>query len=486
MPGRLSIPVSQKEWQLANQLLKRQPPGTKLKRTEESRILHSFICFYEPNRQKPSIYAYDVGNYLGKGGYGKAKYVLREDGKTFVVKITFPENSLKGMPFPENLWKYLGLIKEVDASNQYEQEAALDLGIALHVGKRTDCDKQVTIMHDLGVPLKKHIQQNSINRCDALILAFRTIKALYDFHIGLKSKSRQRRLNNDIKNANVLIKPETGELSIIDLGEAFDIEQTDYDECENFRHPRAASIEPDLVAPEIASQLGQWWEPWNRYAHGSRLFSQKSDVYLLGNVIAELAPFNADVKRIKDLMLATQPENRPSMPVMLISILALFKDFDSNFEEFKAEYLASFEILPGFSEMMDFDVIKANALASVVLYSDANISRYNDKLFLHRLSEGGILSKALSRLFLFIRQAKDVSDRQLATRLIQLISADKHIAKASDRDIAKRLAAFLEPSTPSFCVRWFNTEDSENGSKQRLKIALLDLLPNEAIQHSLS
>ncbi len=481
MSGGFKTVVSEAEWLEAKHQLLGKPNGTKAKRKDNKVLAHSFIVIDNV------IYAYEVGHYLGKGAYGKVKFVQNELGEIFVAKITYPEEGTKGMPFPEWLWKMIGLVKDVDGLNDYEIATLLDLDLAVASAKRADgCGKQVTIMKNLGMPLATYIKQHPVSAEEELVLALKTLVALYHFHTGFNSKTGQRRLNNDIKNANVLICPKTQEIRIIDFGEAFDVSYEAYNECQSFKHPRAASIEPDLVAPEIANQTGPIWNPLQRYAHASRFFSQKSDIYLLGQVLDSLAQKNEALKTIANCMRADAAEERPALPELIITLMTLSGNFDKQFSAFKLSHQSSTKpLMPGFESFMNIKEEKAKALSVLVLYGKRqgllclkqlglfnNVTDLNAEQLFKEARFDAYFS-LLAKLFDILQKHKaDSAIAFQAKGLIQLLSQEERIADMDETYLPTLVNVYLTPSKPGYCVTWFGCEDVEKNGKEALKLAL--------------
>lgn len=206
----------------------------------------------------------------------------------------------------------------------------VDLGIATDVIYFIEYRKRLSLMQNLGIPIHKYCKQSQLSTQKALSYAADTIEALANFHKGLNSHRKQRRLHNVIKKYNILINLINHKISIIDFGEGFDISEGAYSLHKSFQHPIAKSFEPDLATPEIQNHTGPGYLPWQIYKHDRRFYNEGSDVYLLASVLEPLATFHPIIKQFHFLIL----NPNPTLRIDLETALLVIRSAESAFKKF--------------------------------------------------------------------------------------------------------------------------------------------------------
>ncbi|WP_082657163.1 protein kinase domain-containing protein [Legionella erythra] len=128
-------------------------------------------------------------HYLGRGNYGKVKYIMDEESQIYVVKIETTNDPFQQME--TRVGQALGLVK---GDKQ----------------KQDDKEKYYTVMLDLGVNLTSYLSQNpNLAPARRLDLAIQACLQLYDMH--------QHFVHRDIKPDNIVID-EHGLVHLIDFG----------------------------------------------------------------------------------------------------------------------------------------------------------------------------------------------------------------------------------------------------------------------------
>lgn len=358
----------QVEWVYAKSVLSSRASYQYLSKQAEPRLRHDFM--------KIDNAYYALGNQpMGKGGYGKVLGTVDENKTRWVCKVTFPEGCYQDMPFPESLFKRMGFIKGVTALNQYEQETLFSLGLAVK-GSYED-GSHITIMRPLGLPLCEYVQKNKVSSSEAIHLALKTVRALYDFHTGFSDTKRVARLHNDIKPGNVLIEPDSQSIALIDFSECFEIGA--YDPLRIYRHPRATSFEPFIAAPEVRYQTGPWYKPWQQYRHTNRELSIQSDVYLLGSVLKCLSRKHIFIKKLSKFIMHPNRALRPTEPILLLALMYMTGEFEHHYEGLIHEYALTLKGLPGFDNFQEMSVDKVKCLCDSLMQSDGQGIDYNSK-----------------------------------------------------------------------------------------------------------
>lgn len=359
----------QVEWAYAKSVLSRRGSYDYLSKREEVMLHHDFM------RIDNAYYA--LGNQsIGKGGYGKVLGALDENHNRWVCKVTFPEGCYQDMPFPESLFKRMGFIKGVTALNQYEQETLFSLGLG--VKGSYEAGSHITIMRPLGLPLCDYVQKNKVSSSEALHLALKTVRALYDFHTGFSDTKRVARLHNDIKPGNVLIEPDSQSIALIDFSECFEIDA--YEPLRIYRHPRATSFEPFIAAPEVRYQTGPWYKPWQQYRHTNRDLSIQSDVYLLGSVLKCLSRKHIFIKKLSKFIMHPNRALRPTEPILLLVLMYMTGEFEKHYERLIHEYALIGQRLPGFDDFQEVSANKVKRLCDHLIQSDGQAIDYDSNL----------------------------------------------------------------------------------------------------------
>lgn len=382
--------ITPSEWGYALSQLGNTKSGCFLNKNASQVLKHDFIKVGE------TIYGI-LEPVLGRGGYGKVSWVTNQTGACYVCKFTFPENDYKDMPFPESLFKRLGFIKGVTALNEYEQETLAALGHA--IDKTIIEGAHITVMRPLGVSLNEYLKTHQT--ANPYRLALNIVRALYDFHTGLKDN--KPRLHNDVKPGNLLIAPQTAKASLIDFSESFEIKG--YDPFEIHRHPRPTSFEPFIASPETRNQTGPWYRPFKHFKHVNRLLTIQSDVYLLGSVLKPLCKHNKILKHLNTLILHPDKTKRPTEPILLIVFMILSGCFDKAFEALKKDYRVGFDTPPGFEAFMTIDEEKACAIASCLLISNQRQNYYEHKTLLNMLENKDLISSLANYYRLLIKNS---------------------------------------------------------------------------------
>ena len=229
------------------------------------------------------------------------------------------------MPFVELLFRQFGwLRKEANDLNAYEQRTLHALGRMIASGVIHDSGKHISIMQNQGMPLNRYIEQNkhTLTEADALALAEKIIQATHDFHNGAHDKHKQHRLHNDLKPDNIMIKPDTLDVSLIDFGEAFNIPDDKTSPFIQYQHPRRISADPFVIAPEIWAQARSICLH-HRVGPARRFYSRQSDVYSLSHCLDRLAAFSPHIKYLASLMRHRNPFHRPTTDLLLTALKVL-------------------------------------------------------------------------------------------------------------------------------------------------------------------
>ncbi len=309
--------VEEAEWKIAQALLNNREDLSRLEIGQVPEIKHKFI------KIDKEIFAFT--KCLGKGGYGEAWLICDRYNKQYVTKETFAEDDYVSLDFPNNLFKFLGFIKGVDELNEYELETLEDLGRLKASIRFQRPGHSLMVMEYLGRPLDSYFATHTLAFDEQLVMAKKVIESVNDFHLGRASREGICRIHNDIKGDNFLLNVETGQISLIDFGEAFTINRLQAINATPVKHPRATSFEPYIVAPEIQHQLGIWWLPWSEFAHAHRQYTTNTDLYLTANVISSFSKDNIILKALTHAMFQPVVDDRPTGS-LLLALLAVCID----------------------------------------------------------------------------------------------------------------------------------------------------------------
>jgi serine/threonine protein kinase len=406
MALRLSSETTDYEWKSAKQDLKDKESGTQLKASQVNILTHDFI------KLGNEIYAIDEV-ILGRGVYGKVLLVQNERKEVFVCKFTFSEKEYGEVPFPGNLFKRMGFIKNVNPLNAFEQATLHGLNLAVNSTYQCQHKRHITVMKYLGIPLVEYCKHRKLSEREIYHLAAQVVCALYDFHTGLYDENKQGRLHNDIKPANVLICPETKAVSLIDFSECFDINpRGEYEPIKQYRHPRASSFEPFITAPEIQYQTGEWYQPWKQFSHTKRLLSIQSDLYLLASVLQVFAKKNKLIHHLCALMKHPCRHKRPTEPMLIVTLMLISGDFNSRFFLFKDTYEKALATLPGFDVLGVVHTAQAKALVVCLWVSDNKHHYFKKEILNIIFADAGLTDFLVKRYPLFFNKALNRAARK--------------------------------------------------------------------------
>jgi|GEM_PF-5435337 len=186
--------ASQTQWRDAKQALANAPDGYKLRHLGAR---HSFIKIngeiYVLNRSR--IRKGD--SLIGRGTYGRVKYMENEQGQRFVVKIE-PDDSFGTEPY-----------------------VLADLGLSLGKAKRPDKNKYYTHMTDLGQSLAAVLdrQEGTLNIPRRFRLAIDVGRQVHRLHHGLDSRTGTAYAHLDLKITNCTVD-NNDRVHLVDMGEA--------------------------------------------------------------------------------------------------------------------------------------------------------------------------------------------------------------------------------------------------------------------------
>lgn len=319
-----------------------------------------------------------IDKLLGRGAYGEAYQVFDQQGNDYVAKITFAEDDCSSLDFPNNIFKKMGFIRDVKTLNNYEVETLKDLGRV--VASSENHQISISVMPFLGQPFNSFIKDKTLSEQDKLRLAYNLILSIHNFHRGIQSQTGTCRLHNDLKDDNFLVS-ESGDVNLIDFGEAFTISKKQAILGEAAKHPRAISFEPYMVAPEVQHQVGYWWLPWTELAHVQREYSTKTDIYLAANTIVQLTGQKIFLKGLCHTMYDGTPSERPNTDLILAMIYLCLAYNDKSLQSENAlDYL----------KQSQYDIVSIDELMITSLFIGYGFSVSDTLLLLQKMrSEQG-------------------------------------------------------------------------------------------------
>lgn len=211
---------------------------------------------------------------VGRGGFGRVKWVQKRSGLLSVVKITRDDN---------HHTREMQILQDLNRLN----------GMATRNGKR------YLWQNYRGKSLHQVTFSNSNER---LTIACRLIQHVHDLHQGKLSRSATRYFHNDIKPKNITID----------------------------RHGRPWLIDFDLTSstefPEISGGTHGYMAP---ELHAGSGFSAKTDCYALGVTLTTVLSSHQTSPATK-LMTSSNANARPALPWVIVDLLCQRYAHDAN------------------------------------------------------------------------------------------------------------------------------------------------------------